>query len=244
MEDKKTRVEISAELRELINDYIEEQKTNGVKGLSQIKVLDQLCRAGLSFQKQTEIGGVNTSESIGVRQPFPRFPNEYVPEKKSELKAMQKALYEKEHRLIEKEQFLLDKEVAINNKHYKALGYYEKSFNKQPDPVKSFTDQMKLDDKFKNIERSNENIRDDISSMKKELLRTLREIKLNTNKDMMFDKVLPMLTTLGVSFNTFQQLTKGKNFKIDTFIKDMVGNLGKQPNADKGTITKESKESA
>lgn len=243
MKDKNTRVEISAELRESLNDYIEEQKANGVKGLTRIKVIDQLCKAGLAFQKQPELGGMIVPGSMGIKQPARLYPNEYFTETKSELKAMQEALYQKEKRLIKKEQSLLEKEEAINRKHYNAIKYYEDILKKQPDPTKSFIHQMKNDQKFeeikRGIEQGNDKIRDEIKSMNRDILRRLREIKSNTQEDVFYDKILPGLTALGVSVNAFQQFRKDKDFKLDTVIKDLIGGFGKSPQADTGTIPKD-----
>lgn len=246
MESKKTRVEISPELNELLNEYIDEQKDKGSKSLSKIKVLEQLCKAGLAFQNQSDLDGLkaNVVGDAGVKQPVPLYPNEYIPETKSELKAMQEALYQKEHRLIEKEQFLLKKESILNKKHFDAISYYENSLNKKSDDsIKSALDKMKYDSIMDKIHNGNEKLRDEIKNMNRDLMKILREIKRNTQENKFYDKVLPILTTIGVGVNTFQQLTKDKNFKLDTVLNDLIGGISKPPKTENRNITKDGNDS-
>ncbi|MDB4303910.1 hypothetical protein N9934_03900 [Desulfosarcina sp.] len=233
MEEKKTRIAISSDLQELLNDYIENQKAKGVKGVTKIKVMEELCTAGLAYQKQSELNGVQENTPAGVRQPIYPFSAEYIPETKSELKAMQEALYEKEQRLIEKERFLLEKELMLDKKQHASKS---NSNNAQKDisrEMEAFNDKMKLRDKLDNLKDGNEEIKKDIRSMNRELLRLLREIKRNTESDMFYDKVLPVLTAAGVGANAF------KNFNLDDTIKNLTGNLSKANKGKQGNIPKQ-----
>jgi hypothetical protein len=71
MDNIGTRLEVTPELNQLLDDKLEELKSKGAKGLTKKILLERLCQAGLEYQKNGghEAAFKGHSDDIGINYP-------------------------------------------------------------------------------------------------------------------------------------------------------------------------------
>jgi len=109
-----------------LKELVEDQKSKGRSNISLIKVLDELCHAGLEYEKLS----TEKKKELYAGQPAENLPDTdrpiYVMESKAELKALKTALYEKEDRILKREKQLAEREERIINLNFTYLEEREK----------------------------------------------------------------------------------------------------------------------
>lgn len=152
-------------------------------------------RIWLEFQKQAsqDFTGFTESEN-GIKQPIKQ-STEYVIENKSELKAMQEAILEKEQRILASEKHIDRREMIIKS-HYDS--YYNEMdkllFEKMTIDSKSGIED-KLNNKIKSLEKTNSDLNSENKKIKKEVFALLERIDENTQTNFL-EKLLPYAGTL------------------------------------------------
>ena len=212
MNEKGTRIEISPDLHEMIKTVYNERKSTGDKEVTQKKILEELCKAGL----EKTIPEANHSGKTEQAPPFSGIPpmflqsGSYVLESKPKLKKMQEALYEKEEQLLKREKQLSEREVIVNDKFLTYLNEKEKNLGRENSSGDSYNDLLKfmdsrLNEKDEHIQELNDMIRklkEELRDRDDKMLELLEKVERNTRHDIFKDIILPVLTPalLGLKF--------------------------------------------
>jgi hypothetical protein len=259
MVEKGTRVQISPELHEMIKEQYQILKSKGVKGISQLKVLEELCKAGLEYQKQkTQSGSGGVSEAFGILHPQSS-RQEYLINSKSELKVMEQAILKREQRLLQRESHLDQREKFINEKYLTVLEQKEITIELNKDAYKSDTQSRIDNEKIKNRENTIDELKKERRELWKEIIILLKKIDKKTEKDPFFDYTLPFIAPAMMGFSLFkdnerdeakskldptlqkiiEMYSKGTKEEREKLGKDLLENLNKGLNkGDIGQITK------
>ena len=222
---------------ELLNNHIDELKSKGIKGLTKKKLLYELCKSGLEFQKLEKGTGNIPSQSDDIGVKHPQGPKEYIIESKTELKLLQEALIEKESRLLQKEDYLNNREILLINKYNEALEIRETGFNLQVTAFnmnkKSTLNEQKVVDQKEVIDKlEKENKR-----LRREVMKILYEILENTKGNTFMDIILPLVTTGLVGYNSYQGSNNKMTGDIDPDVKKIIGNYQKLSSEEKTELS-------
>lgn len=234
MNDEGTRIEISPELHETIKAVIKERKSNGDMGVTQKKILEELCQAGLVKSDTRDDSSGNAAHNPTFSGITPMFlqGGSYVVETKPQLKKMQEALYEKEGQLLKREKQLTEREVIINDKFITYFNEKEKSLGQEKSSRDGDIDLMKflesrLNEKDDHILELNDMIRkleEDLGSRDDKILHLLEKVERNTRKDTFFDEILPILTPALLGLKIFQD-NEEKNKTENQNVVDLLKNF-------------------
>lgn len=234
MNEKGTRIEISPELHEMIKTVYNERKSNGDKEVTQKKILEELCKAGL----EKTIPEANHSGKTEQAPPFSGIPpmflqsGSYVLESKPKLKKMQEALYEKEEQLLKREKQLSEREVIVNDKFITYLTEKEKNLGRENSSGDSYNDLMKfmdsrLNEKDEHAQELNEMIRklkEELRDRDDKMLELLEKVERNTRHDMFKDEILPVLTPILLGLKLIQDSNAKNDIEKQNFV-DIISNV-------------------
>ena len=237
-----TRVEITQDLNELLDQEVKKLKERGAKGASKKNILSQLVKAGLDYQQvsRNANGSVDPSDTLGIIHPPTNRPNEYIIESKSELQLMQQALVEKEDRLIKKERHLNKREDQINNMHLSALRLREEASEMEMGVKKAVGNQSLNEHKLKELEAQAKELKQENKNLNREMLKLIKEIHRNTQKEIMKDYILPYLTPAMVGIDLFQN-SQNKSGKTDPSLQHLTDTFSKLSKADQDKMREEMK---
>jgi hypothetical protein len=199
MAEDGNRVKISPQLDETLNEILDKRKNLGKKDLTKVKLLDEVCNAGLNYLNEKP-----ENKPMGSVPP-PAIPDQpvrhretgYVLETKSKLKQMQEAIYEKEDRLEKREQQLLDREKNLNDRF---IQFFEEKDapTKSAEITKYWTEYLRKQfeinaERFQKLYGDIADLKKIISQKDREILNLLNQIKENTKSNLIRDYILPIL---------------------------------------------------
>jgi len=194
MENNGTRLEITQELNQLLNERLKELRSQGVKGMNKKILLEQLCIAGLEYQNN---GG--HSNSLNGQQKNIGF------ETKNELEVLKSSLKEKEAELRSLEKYLNNKErkILLN---YEGLATEREKLSGQLNDllIKNSNIHYKEERLEEKKEEVNE-LKTENEKLRKDIMKILKNIDSKTNKDLFFDKILPITTPALIGYLIFSQ---------------------------------------
>jgi hypothetical protein len=240
MAENGTRVQISSELHEMIKEQYQILKSKGIKGISQLKVLEEICKAGLEYQKQkSQTGGGGISDGMGILHPQASV-NEYIINSKSELKAMEEAILKREKRMLNRESHLDERERFINEKYYATL--QEKEFNiaLNKDAYK-YSSQSNFDkERIRDREKTIDDLKKENKELRSEILNLLKKIDKKIEKDPFFDYTLPFIAPalMGISLYKDRERDEAKA-KLDPNLQKIIDLLGKGSKEERDKLGKD-----
>ncbi len=229
MENLGTRVEITADLHSLLQNKLDHLKSNGTKGITLKKLVEQLCTAGLAYQEDVNKQGERRihTDGLGIHHPINTTPYNYIIESQSKLKSMVEAIRIKEDRLIEKERQLDLRDKRINDKLIEALNIKEVNLDLQKKNIhsKGLSNDYK-DKRLEEMEKVVKEFKEENRSLKQEKREILREmsrkldiIERNTEPDTFKDTILPLATPAFVLYSLFQNNKKEDSDPYAQFMK-------------------------
>lgn len=242
MKETGTRIEITAELNQLLNDQISEFKSNGNKEINKKILVEQLCKAGLAYQKQEiqEGSAKGISGNTGVLYPSLQRSNEVILESKGELEALREAIKLKESEILLREKHLDSREKLINEKYEFILKdkeeMYDIKYKHIEDSVMNKANEKRIED----LEKENSNLRSDNHQLQRDIKFQLKNIERNTESDTLKDDILPLVTTGMLGFLIYLHMTNKKTgAKINPVIKQYFETLSGLPEAERVKMIKE-----
>jgi len=205
-----TRIEVTTELNQLLDKEVQRLKENGVKGASKKNILTQLVKAGLDYQQvsQNANNTLDLTDSLGISHPPINRPHEYIIEPKSELKARQEALLEKEDRLIVKEKHLNDREDRVNKMYLDAISLREKASDMQINIKNIVGDQSMKEYKISHLEGQVKDLNRENKQLNRELLKLIKEINRNTQPNVFKDYIIPSLAPVMLAYEMINSQNK------------------------------------
>lgn len=207
MESTSTRLEITPALNELLNNKLEELKSQGVKGLNKKILLEKLCKAGLEYQmngNQTAASKGNTDE-MGILYPPGASSSVHVLETKGELIAIKEALKKKEIELRDWEKHLDQKEKEIYVKHQHLLTEKEGNYNQSIDKIKESLNNKHNERQLKDREEEVNKLKDENRKLNKDLFKLRIKFDSKPEKDVFWDIIVPLSSPALVAYLIFQQ---------------------------------------
>jgi hypothetical protein len=223
MAENGTRVQISRELHELVKEQHQVLRSKGMKGISQEKILEELCKAGLEYQKQkSQYSGTGELQGTGILHPISS-PREYIINSKSELKAMEEAILAREQRLLRREWHLDKRETIINDRYEKTFDEKENLLELKKKVYEDTAKGMHEKQKIKDQENSISKLEKDNKELRREIINLLNKIDRKTEKDPFFDYTLPFLAPVMMGFSLFKDNERDKaNSKLDPTIQKII----------------------
>ncbi len=241
LKEKETRIGITSELNQQLDELLGALKAEGRNGITKKKLVNDLCSAGLNFQKQSGQGmGGFTSTSIGVRQPIAA-KSEYIVETKSELKAMQEAMYEKENRLMNRELHLNVREEFLNRKQTQYYSEKEQLITDQHKLSEKKPSEQGLNDKIVSMAAKITELQTENKRLKAESITLLKKIDKNTQQDVLKDLILPLLTPALTGYLVYQNKKAPEQGKSDPQILELIESFSKKTPREKKKTLKEMK---
>ncbi len=229
MGNEGTRVEITADLHILLQNKLDQLRSEGAKGITFKKLVEKLCTAGLAYQENTNTQGAeeHQTDGLGIHYPINTTPNNYIIESQSKLNSMLEAIRIKEDRLIEKERELDLRDKRINDKLIEALYIKEANLDLQKKLIRSKSPSDKLKNiRIEELEKTVKEFKEENRSLKQEKRETLHEmsrkldiIERNTKHDTIKDTILPLATPAFVLFSLFQNNKKENGDPYAQFMK-------------------------
>ena len=178
-----TRIEISPELNELLEQHIQKLKEKTGKSHTKKKVLAQLCQAGLEYQKFMKSHGPVNQSVQGMDQAA---SEDQSIETIREINAIQDALMKKEKRLLKKEKHLDEKADRINEIHLSILRLREEATEMKINSLNYNSRRSSDDQQIKDLDRTIEDFKREINNDHRQMNRLLREIQSNTKKEFLY----------------------------------------------------------
>lgn len=206
-----TRIEISRNLHQTLKNEKQRLREKTGKNITLQRLFEKLCEAGLEYGQMT----AGETDSDGKMPGFTRGHHEYVIEPKSELKAMQEALYEKEKRLTDIDTMLMAKQDTI-------LSWYSDYFKKMEELNQTSGQEQASKKQLSSLEQKNKEQKETIEALKAknsrledEVLKLLIKIEGQTQKDTLKDEILPVLNPILLGLILNGQNTQQKNQNAD-----------------------------
>jgi hypothetical protein len=228
MAENGTRVQISRELHELLKNQYQVLRSQGKKGISQEKVLEDLCKAGLEYQKQkSPYGGTSELEGTGILHPISS-PREYIINSKSELKAMEEAILAREKRMLQWERHIDDRENSINERYQTTLAEKENLLELKKkvyeDTARGIYEKQKINDQESAISE----LKKENKELRREIINLLNKIDRKTEKDPFFDYTLPFIAPAMMGFSIFKDMKRDEaTSKLDPTLQKIIEMYGK-----------------
>ncbi|MCD4729390.1 MAG: hypothetical protein K8R74_02235 [Bacteroidales bacterium] len=239
---KGTRIVITPELNNMLDAHIKELKSKGFKGIKKKNMVEELIKAGLEYQKQaTQDGSVKGDiHDTGVVHPPTATPRAPILETKSELEILRDVLKKKESQLMERGKHLDSRETLINQKYEYILVEKENTYNERYKQIEEIGKNVYNEQRVKNLEEENSNLRSDNRTIQREFMAQLRIIEKNTDKDIFIDAILPLAAPAMVGFLIYIQMTESKpGAKVPPVIKQFIDILTGLPAAERTKMVNE-----
>lgn len=204
MNEKRTRIEVSLQLHQTLKNLYADLKSKGEKGLTLIKVLDDLCKAGLAYQNiPKENLPPDSHEQMNINTSI-NHQQDAILVSITEMKSLHEAFREREADILQREMQLLKREEIVNSRLNKDIELKPTADKNIMEDIFAVDRQSALEKKINDMDQIIRDLKKENNKLLNELHSMISKIEINTRKDVLMDEILPILTPVIIGFKHFQ----------------------------------------